>query len=443
MKQFLARHPHIVRIAAVSLIAGLGSTGFLVWVASAQGLNPAAITGDAKGYLLLADNLRTQQVFSVATSAPFYPESFRAPGYPFFLALLYTVTGSWLGTLFLQALLLSVAPVLLYLLIRPYHERAAFWGSIVYALEPLRLFYSASLLSDALFAALLLAALLCLQRARGSWRYAGATGFILGISILVRPIAVFLPFVFAGFALWSYRPLLQGVKIAGIIVVIAVLTVLPWSLRNYELFGSFNVSSVGAANLMLYNAPEFLKFNPAPEGRVVYERFKEEQEMLPREEALSLARTPIFTASFKEVIQGEELSYLFFHVFKTMPFFLSDGLRDVIRLFNVEIGTMPNITTDLLTGRVGNIISYLLGGGIAIWLFIIGITFWGITTLFWLWCVVQTLRGRMHYSWAFLGVLILYFALLTGPVSNARYRLPIEGFLIASAAAVVLKRHEA
>lgn len=442
MKQFIARNPRVVSIALLSLVAGIGSAALLVWIASIQGLNPVALTGDAKGYLLLADNIRTQQTFSVATSAPFYPESFRAPGYPFFLALLYSVAGSWLAVLFIQALLLASAPVLLYLVLRPYHEQAAFWGSVVYALEPLRLFYSASLLSDALFTVLLLAALWGLQRAHISWRYAGITGILLGISMLVRPIALFLPFLFAGYILWFNRPYIRGIKIAGVMLFVTVATILPWSLRNYEHFDSLSISSVGAANLMLYNAPEFLKFNSTPEGVAVYERFKEEQDALPREEALSLARVPVFTAAFKEVIRGEEFSYLFFHVFKTIPFFLSDGLRDVVRLFNIEIGVMPNITTDLLTGRGANIIPYLSGGGIAIWLFIVGVAFWGTVALLWLCLSILTIRHRKHDAWLFFIALVLYFALLTGPVSNARYRLPVEGFLIVSAAAVLLRRHE-
>lgn len=426
---------------AISLLAGLGATALIFWAASSQSFNATALTGDAKGYILLADNIRTQHIFSVATTSPFYPESFRAPGYPFFLAILYGVTGSWVGTLLLQVLLLSIAPLLLYVLLRSYHERAAFWGSIIFAVEPLRLFYSASLLSDALFTVLLLITLLFLERGRNSLSHVALAGILLGASILVRPIAMFLPILFIGYLLWFAPSFKRGAVLACVLCVTILLVVLPWSLRNHKLFDSYNISSVGAVNLMLYNAPEFLKFNPTTEGKATYDRFMAEQETLSREQGLSLERAPMFTTGFREVIKGEEFSYAFFHLFKTVPFFLSDGLRDMVRLFGIDVGAMPNITTDFLEGRVGTVFFYVLGGGIAVWLFLLGVIFWGVVTLLSCWLVIQSLRGRADGVWMFFAIIVLYFALLTGPVSNARYRLPVEGFLIVSAAAVLLKRH--
>lgn len=433
----------VLLLMTISLFAGLGATALMFWAASSQGLNPTALTGDAKGYMLLADNIRTQHMFSAATSSPFYPESFRTPVYPFFLALLFSLTGGWTTVLILQVLLMSIAPVLLYLLVRPYHERAAFWGSVIFALEPLRLFYSASLLSDALFMVMFLCTLLLLERSRNSLGYSALTGIFLGTSILMRPIAMFLPFLFVGYLLWFASSLRKGLVLLIVLCVAVLVTVAPWSLRNHALFGSYNISSVGAVNLMLYNAPEFLKFNSSPHGVAVYQDFMAKQETLSREDGLSLARSSEFTRAFREVIRSQEFSYAIFHVFKTAPFFLTDGLRDTVRLFNVDIGTMPNITTDLLNGRVGNVLSYFFGGGIAIWLLLTGAVFWGVATLLWLWLTLGALRRKENTIWVFFAAIVLYFAFLTGPVSNARYRLPVEGFLIVSAAAILLKKHEA
>jgi len=439
MRRFLSTHQTVVAIGALALVSGLCAAALIIHAAGTQGLNAAALTGDARGYILLADNLRMHGVFSVATSAPYYPESFRAPGYPLFLAILVSIAGSYTGALVLQAALMALAPLLLYALVRPYHERAALWGSIVFAVEPLRLFYSASLLSDALFAVLLLGALLLLVRGRASLLYAAAAGAVLGAAMLVRPIAIFLPILFAGYLVWRAQSFKRGAALGIMLCAAAGVVVLPWSLRNHALFGSYNISSVGAANLVLYNAPAYLAYNPSPSAVAAYERFKAAQDVLPREEGLSLARAPIFTAAFRDIIAGHELSYALFHVYKTIPFFVTDGLRDIVRLFGVDIGAMPNISTELSKGRVGAVFSYMVGGGSAAWLFVAGAAFWGAVVLLWLWLCVQALRGRTERVWLFFAAVILYFALLTGPVSNARYRLPVEGLLLAAAAAGALE----
>lgn len=427
----------------VSLVAALASTLVMYFGARANGLDLALLTGDAKGYAILAHNILEHGVFSVAQEPPYYPESFRSPGYPFFLAGLFAIFNNWTAVMFVQVLLLSVLPVLLYLLLRPYHERAAFWGAVVFAVEPVHLYLSAALLSDALFVALLLGSLLLLERGRdGRWPVAVVAGTVLGAAILVRPIAMFLPLLYVAYVLLP-RPTRAQLVAAAALIAGTLIVVLPWSLRNWTHFGSLNISSVGAYNLMLYNAPEYLKYNPDPRGQAVYENFLTEQNSLPRQEALSLARSEVFTTTFRDIIRGHEVDYAFFHLFKMLPFFMSDGLRDTVRLFKVDIGAMPNITTALLHGQVATVVAYLVGGGVAPWLLVVGSGFWALVTLAWVWSCYVLLRQRNWRALFFICVLVLYFAALTGPVSNARYRLPAEGFLLVGAAAVVvsLRKH--
>jgi len=427
----------------VSLAAGLFAACVLYGVARTNGLNLALLTGDAKGYAILAQNILDHGVFSVARESPYYPESFRSPGYPAFLAALFAIFHSWTAVMFAQALLVSVMPVLLYLLLRPYHERAAFWGSILFAIEPIHLYLSSTLLSDALFAVLLLASLLCLEWARGgSWRYGLVGGLVLGAAILVRPIAMFLPLLYVLYIVLPRPTKAQLLAVAALVAGVMVV-VLPWSVRNWQHFHSVSTSSVGAYNLMLYNAPEYLKYRPSLEGQRIYDTFLVEQSALPREDALSLARSSIFTATFRDIIRGHELDYAFFHLFKTIPFFVSDGLRDTVRLFGVDIGAMPNITTALLHGQLGTLVAYAASGGVALWLLVVGSGFWVAVLLGWLVSCFILLRQRNWQALFFVCVLVLYFAALTGPVSNARYRLPVEGFLLVGAVAAVvsLRKH--
>ncbi|MFZ2555908.1 MAG: glycosyltransferase family 39 protein [Minisyncoccia bacterium] len=427
MEIFSDRRFRIVLFLSISV--SLVGCAFLSWFAGVRGLDPISLTGDSKGYIYLAENILEHQVFSAAQSEPFYPESFRAPGYPAFLAVLFALFGTSVVALFVHALIASIAPVLLYLIFLPIHERAAFWAAIIFTLEPVRIYLSASFLSDAFFTLIFLASLLCLMRIRNPLVAAVSAGALLGIAILVRPIAMFLPILYVLYVLATIRPWKTSIISAALLCIVSAAVVFPWMYRNHQLFDSWNVSSVGSANLMLYNAPEFLKWNTNPDTQALLDSFREEQAALSREEALSLARSAVFTDTFREIIRGNEVSYIFFHFLKTAPFFLTDGLRDTVRLFGVDIGTMPNISTALMRGNVGLFITYVSTGGLAIALFIIGTGFWGIITLLF---GLETLRAAWRREWLptiFLASLVVYFALLTGPVSNARYRVPVEGLM--------------
>lgn len=422
-------------VAIISFATTLTGFAIVVGLSYAKGLDPVALTGDSKGYILLAQNLLDHRVFSLADAPPYAPESFRSPGYPVFLAGLFALVGTSTFALFVHALIMSLAPMFLYLLARPYHERSAFWAAVVFAFEPVRLFLAASFLSDSFFTVLFLASLVALERGRerGSHRWIAASGILLGTMILVRPIAIFLPIVYAAYLLVQSDRFRRGAQHALLACVLALVIVSPWMYRNHVVFGSWNISSVGNANLMLYNAPEFLKWHPDAGAQSVLDAFNAEQALLPRAEALSLARSGVFTDTFRDIIRGNEASYLFFHLFKTVPFFVTDGLRDTLRLMDVEIGTMPNISTALMRGDVATLFTYLLSGGLPIMLLVIGSGFWAIVTLLFASESIRALIRRDLFP-LFLTLLICYFAFLTGPVSNARYRVPAEGLIFFLAA---------
>lgn len=439
--QVLDRRLSVVLI--VSFAATIIGFACVVGTAYLKGLDPASLTGDSVGYIYLAENMLEHQVFSVAQTPPFYPESFRAPGYPTFLALLFAIFGTSIFALFAHALIVGVSPVLLYLLFRKVNERASFWAAIIFTFEPIRIYLSASFLSDAFFTLVFLASLVCLLHVRGPYKAAACAGVLLGMAILVRPIAIFLPILYAFYILLSVRPWKIGLGSALVLCLVSGAVIFPWMYRNHQLFDSWNVSSVGAANLMLYNAPEFLKWHTDAESEALLDSFREEQATLSREEALSLTRSDVFTQTFREIIRGNEVSYVFFHVVKTIPFFVTDGLRDTIRLFGIDTGPMPNISTALMRFDFPLLASYVASGGLGIVLLLIGTGFWGIVTLLF---GMETLRAALRREWLptlFLSSLVLYFALLTGPVSNARYRVPVEGLMIACAAVLIVRWYDA
>lgn len=429
----------LASLVLISVGAGLAACAAVLAAAYMQGLDPTRLTGDARGYVLLAENLYEHGVFSFSKEPPFVPDSFRAPGYPLFLAALYALLQSWVGVLIAQSVLVSAAPVLLYLLLRPYHERAAWWGSLLFVFEPVRLFASSTLLSDALFTCLFLGSLVLLRAAaRRFWWFAAGAGLVLGLAILVRPIAQFLPLFFIAYLFIDRVPWRRAMRISLVLLAACALVVAPWLLRNHALFSSWSLTSVSSYNLAAYNAPEYVKYRPTPEGVKILEDFTARQESLEGEERISLARAEEFKDVFWDIVRGHEADYALFHVFKTIPFFLTDGLRDTVRLFNVELSTPPNITSALLSGKLGELVGSLRQGGLAILLLVVGSATWTVVMLLYAWSVYRAWVVRSYSLFFILVALVFYFALLTGPVSNARYRLPVEGLLLVAAAGAVL-----
>lgn len=419
---------HIVTI--VSVCATMLGCFLIVWVARSQGSDVFSLTGDSRAYVILAENVRSHGSFSLSKEAPFVPESFRSPGYPIFLAFLFMLFGVSLVALSVHALLMSLAPILFYIYARRWHEQAAFWAAIVFALEPVRIFLASSFLTDSLFCVLFLASLIMLERGRVSLPAATIAGVLLGFAILVRPIAQFLPFVYVAYIIFFWQS--QRMRRVACVIVGVIVVVSPWMYRNQVLFGSWNISSVGAANLALYNSPAFSEWRPEPRAQEVLAAFEESQRALPQDTALSLERSDVFVHTFREVIAGREFQYATFHVLKTVPFFITDGLRDIVRLFGVDIGSIPNLSTLILSGDIASVVAYMRTGSLAIMLLVLGSGFWAIVLALF---IYGTIRAGIRRE----GVILLltclvgYFALLTGPVSNARYRLPVEGFLIFGA----------
>jgi 4-amino-4-deoxy-L-arabinose transferase-like glycosyltransferase len=113
-----------------------------------------------------------------------------------------------------------------------------------------------SLVSDSvLFEFLLCAVLFVLQKDRGFASLALA-GALTGLAALVRPYGILLPVLFL--AVRFYRqPARKTLQILGVVYLVAILTLVPWTIRNYQVFGGFVfISTNGGANLLNGNNPD-------------------------------------------------------------------------------------------------------------------------------------------------------------------------------------------
>ncbi|MBN1433979.1 glycosyltransferase family 39 protein, partial [Candidatus Fermentibacterales bacterium] len=123
------------------------------------------------------------------------------PGYPALLAAGYLVFGPRAGTVFLintGAMALGAIAVFLFVS-RRWGSRAALGASLVWALYPYYVYYSAYAMSEALHVSLLPVCILLADMASGSGRsfWAGLSGLSCGLLFLVRSSAFPLPVLLA------------------------------------------------------------------------------------------------------------------------------------------------------------------------------------------------------------------------------------------------------
>ncbi len=194
------------------------------------------------------------------------PEIHRTPLYPLVL-----IPGIALGkvepvTIFIQIILSCLTVVLVYKcsIIIFNSRRAALAGAGLYSLEPLSIIYSSLLLSETVFAFFIMLFLYYLLQYldRRQFQNLILSAFALTASIYTRPISYFLP-IFVAFGIFLYflfrrRSFTAAVATSFYFLLLCVLLIFPWHVRNFELTGYKGFSSISDSNLYDYQAASIM-----------------------------------------------------------------------------------------------------------------------------------------------------------------------------------------
>jgi 4-amino-4-deoxy-L-arabinose transferase-like glycosyltransferase len=275
---------------------------------------------------LVHDAVRYDRIAKSVAQGHGYPYSrvegrntaFRPPAYPYLLAGAYELAGVERAPMADRVLVGRLLGLLTGTLIvgligivamQLWGRRAGLIAMALGAVYIPLILVSSSLMSEPLFALLLLGALAAaLQHRRSThrWRWLLLAGFLGGLTILTRANAMvlLLPLVLA---VWTVRPRLSPRSLAGpaVLVVVALVTVSPWTIRNAVVMDRFIPVStqLGSALAGTYNDQARLdKENPAswrsirhvPEYRSLYKRLREipeaEVEVILRERSKAYIR---------------------------------------------------------------------------------------------------------------------------------------------------------
>jgi 4-amino-4-deoxy-L-arabinose transferase-like glycosyltransferase len=226
----------------------------LVTIANPEG----GILADSLAYLDLTKSIREGGLYE---SQLYQDEDLlRPPLYPYFLVSIQAIFGTHYGYVTFIQLVLSglICWMLFYMGRRMGHERAGMVAAWLFALSPNVALWSLTIMTETLFSFFITTALLFwiiyLKSLKILWL--ALVGVALGLATLVRPIGLYLIFVwgflvFVGF--WRTFDLQRTVGLSILLLLTGSVTVLPWAIRNWRVHHQFTISNVTTKTFTEFN----------------------------------------------------------------------------------------------------------------------------------------------------------------------------------------------
>jgi hypothetical protein len=242
-----ARRAPVVVLSIALLVYAL--VLFVVIPESTKVLGPRFGIGFADDYDRLANTLASGQGYRFGPELP--PTLMREPGYPLFLAGVFSLFGYSLEAARFANLVLAGAAALLVMrltLVAGLGRGASTLAAAIFLLHPGTLIAAARGGFEIFFVFLLLLFLLALSRATqaGTLKHYVLAGLLLGLAALTRNTVLLFPVVALGYFLLTARNAAERlgycVRFAALLAIVAVV-MSPWAARNYRVAGEFVPSS--------------------------------------------------------------------------------------------------------------------------------------------------------------------------------------------------------
>lgn len=246
------------------LLVGLGVLflGRIVLLTNVYQYSFRSINVDSNGYLRMADGV--EEFGRFVTDDP-KEDLLRTPGYPAFIWLIQQVFDDRIiGTVTIQVVLTFFIALMLYQSGRiAGHEKIGLIAAYLYAINPNALIWSMQILTETLFCFLITASFMLLIGAiqhQARIRFT-ASGVLLGLATLTRPIGIYL------LPLWLLIMVIALIRkgelrdyVGGLLFfLIATLAIIfPWQLKNLIKHGEFTVSSTTEITINSYIAAHLL-----------------------------------------------------------------------------------------------------------------------------------------------------------------------------------------
>ena len=203
-----------------------------------------------------------------------HASAYRVPGTSLFWAGLFRSFGHRYDVVRIaQCVLDSLTIFLIYKMgLLCFSQVVALVAAAAYAVWPTALLYSSQLGSEPLYTFLFCGFILSALKfgEAPNWLRATAAGLFLGLTMLTRGNAVLMVILVVPWAVWHFRRKTALLASALSIPLIAVVTLAPWTVRNYVRFHSFIPFETGGGDVLLGSYNRVVANDPLYHGYWVY-----------------------------------------------------------------------------------------------------------------------------------------------------------------------------
>lgn len=230
-------------LAAIAVVALALRVAWVLWVSR----EPTQIFLDPARYLGYARQIADGHGMVEGLTGD--PTAYYPPGYPWFLGIVAWLSSPftdqvWLVAGLVQAVLGAASAVLAGLVARRLAgRRAALVAAALFAIYPNLIFHTGVLLGETLYNFLFLAFLAVVLAkpwtVAFSTRRALASGVLLGLAVMVRPISLAVIPVLALAWLWARKDWSIAFRWSAALLAGVTLCIVPWTIRNQVRLGAF------------------------------------------------------------------------------------------------------------------------------------------------------------------------------------------------------------
>jgi len=386
------------------------------------------LVNDASGYNQLALSLLSKKSF-----VDF--DAFRTPGYPVFVAIIYSISFNSVWLVLLIQILLSVLSVLLVFKTASimFSHKIALFSAFLFAIDIHQSLSAVALLTDTLFVFLFLASIYYLCKSIKGYNISliFISALLLGISTLVRPISFLFPFVAVFFILVIRNLKLKRKFVYSLFYSVTfIIAISPWFIHNYSKFGEAKLSSISGSNLLFYNVA-YTEVNKT--GKSIQQIKKELNETAVKQgvdttEINSFKNSKIYFTIAQQYIKDNFILYCKVHFMGIVNMYAGLDTEHIATIFHLKSKPLsieqfggPNIFVriiDFFKSKTTGEIFIALGIGIYLLM----------NYLLAFYAIFHFIRKNYKYVFLFI-LIILYFSALTGVVGLARYRIPFMPFI--------------
>lgn len=432
---------HLLKLKPIVLIVLMGS--FLRFLAflSLKPWDPAVVAQ----HLLVSDQWSYNNIAVSILNLSYGVESFWMPGWPAFIALVYSIFGEvpWVVLIF-NIGLSAVGIIFFYRAIRILlSEKTALVASVLLACDPHQIIYSQTLLSENLFLPVLMIFFYLFvkylqERNQGQLIL---SSIVAGILVYIKSIALYFSLVPLAIILFLDSGRTPGRLKKGAMIILVVMAVhIPMSLKNYINDGYWAVTSNGGFNAL------FIYAGSVYTNQLGYSSVEKDQILQQKLDSL------IGKGNTNQFDYDSAAKRLAGEIVLEYPMeFLSNHLTGCINIFtslstyqlSVVLGIEDNglfMPGDYGASQLGVVDKFLASKRPSVLI----------------WAAIIALILVFEYSLALLGIgslimkkqfkqlviplcFIMYFTLITGVIgSSARFRLPVSPFYLVFTAMGIL-----